>query len=98
MATLNDLVSEIADQTNFSKAAVFGFGRFAREAGLIKQGGRGKGGARIAEQDAANLLIAIGGASITREAPEAIRLFRPMHGYADFAETATCARRLRAEN
>jgi len=84
MATLSDFVSEIATQTNFGRATIFAYGRFAREAGLIKQGGRGKGGAQMTESDAANLLIAIAGTSITREAPNAIQLFRPMRGRVGF--------------
>jgi hypothetical protein len=86
MATLSDLVSEIALQTDLPKSTIFAFGRFAREAGFISQGGRGKGGAKMTDQDAANLLIALGGTSVTREAPDAIRRFRPMQGYVTFLD------------
>jgi hypothetical protein len=84
VATLSELVSQIADLTDIPKATIFAYGRFAREGGLISQRGRGRGGASMTATDVANLLIALSGTSVTREAAKAIALFRPMIGYAYF--------------
>jgi hypothetical protein len=80
MATLQDLVTVLSWATAVPEATVFAYGRFAREAGLISQGGRGRGGARMTVRDAANLVIALGGTATTREAGATINRFRPMHG------------------
>jgi hypothetical protein len=65
MATLSDLVTTLSWATSIPEATVFAYGRFAREAGFISQSGRGKGAAKMALTDAANLLIAIGGTAIS---------------------------------
>jgi hypothetical protein len=80
MATLSDLVSALASVIGLPEATVFAYGRFAREAGYIAQGGRGRGGARMTVADAANLVVAIGGTRITREAGDAIKAFRGLRG------------------
>jgi hypothetical protein len=80
MANLSDLVATLAHVTAVPEAKVFAYGRFAREAGLIAQKGRGRGAAMMCSTDAANLLIALGGTSVTREAAYAIRTYRPMRG------------------
>jgi hypothetical protein len=77
MATLSNLVSAL-DGCGVPQATVFAYGRFAREAGLIAQKGRGRGAATMTATDAANLLIAIGGTDVTREAASAINIYRPM--------------------
>jgi len=84
LATLSELVSQIAELTDIPKATIFAYGRFAREGGLISQKGRGRGGASMTATDVANFLIALGGTSVTREAANAIALFRRMVGYAHF--------------
>jgi hypothetical protein len=84
VATLSDLVSKIADLTDIPKATIFAYGRFAREGGAISQKGRGKGGAKMTATDTANLLIALGGTSVTRDAAKTIELFRPMCGFVHF--------------
>jgi hypothetical protein len=80
MANLSDLVSGLAVVTGVPEATVFAYGRFAREAGLIAQRGRGRGAATMEPEDAANLLIAVGGTAVTREGGEAIKTYRPMRG------------------
>jgi hypothetical protein len=80
MATLSDLITTLSWTTSIPEATVFAYGRFAREAGLISQGGRGKGAATMTVRDAANLLIAVGGTAVTRDAGTAIKRFRPMRG------------------
>jgi hypothetical protein len=80
MATLSNLVATLSWTTSIPEATVFAYGRFAREAGLISQGGRGKGAATMTVRDAANLLIAVGGTEVTRDAGTAIKRFRPMRG------------------
>jgi hypothetical protein len=83
MATLNDLVEALANLTRIPKATIFAYGRFAREQGLIAQKGHGRAAAKMGLQDAANLLIAISGTPVTREAADAVRKFRPMTGLLD---------------
>ncbi len=78
MATLSELVSTLAQVTGLPEATVFAYGRFAREAGYIAQAGRGRGGAQMTAIDAANLIIAMCGTPVTREAGEAIRTFRAL--------------------
>jgi hypothetical protein len=80
MASLSDMVTGLALVTGVPEATVFAYGRFAREAGLITQRGRGRGAATMGLGDAANLLIAVGGTGVTRDAGHAIRVYRPMRG------------------
>jgi hypothetical protein len=80
MANLSDLVQALANLTEVPEATIFAYGRFAREKGLIAQKGRGRGAAKMELEDAANLLIALGGTAVTREAGDAIRRYRPMCG------------------
>jgi hypothetical protein len=80
MATLSDLVSVLARVTGLPEATVFAYGRFAREAGLVSQGGRGRGGAQMTATDATNLLLALCGTRVTREAGKAIVALRPLAG------------------
>lgn len=75
LAALSDLTAILARTSGVPEATVFAYGRFAREAGLISQRGRGPGAARMEARDAANLLLALGGTATTREAPSAIRHF-----------------------
>ena len=83
MAALSDLVSVLARTTGLPEAEVFAYGRFAREAGFISQKGRGRGAAQMSTRDAANLLIAIMGTDVTREAGKAIDRYRALTGYAE---------------
>lgn len=76
MATLSSLVEAIAGVTGLPTATVFAYGRFARQAGVIGQSGRGRSAAEMSIEDAANLLIAIGGTGVTREAGSTVETFR----------------------
>ena len=78
MASLSDLVESLSRVSGVAEATVFAYGRFAREADAIAQKGRGRGAASMTAKDAANLLIAIGGTPITREAGQAVKTFRPL--------------------
>jgi hypothetical protein len=80
MATLSYLVSVLAHVTGLPEATVFAYGRFAREAGLISQTGRGLGGAQMTATDATNLLFAVCGSRVTRDAEKAIAALRPLPG------------------
>jgi hypothetical protein len=80
MASLSDLVTVLSKLTNVPKATVFAYGRFARESGKISQRGQGRAAAKMDLPDAANLLIALGGTAVTREAGDAIDEFRPLRG------------------
>jgi hypothetical protein len=80
MATLTNLVSALAHVTGLPEATVFAYGRFARQAGLISQGGRGLGGAQMTATDATNLLFAVCGTRVTRDAGKAISALRPLPG------------------
>jgi hypothetical protein len=59
MATLSALVKAIAAVQGFDENQVLWIARYLREDGLISQGGRGRGGARMSALDAANLLIGV---------------------------------------
>ncbi|UPT93374.1 hypothetical protein J4G48_0028865 [Bradyrhizobium barranii subsp. apii] len=76
MATLSSLVEAVAGVTGLPTATVFAYGRFARQAGAIGQSGRGRSAAEMNITDAANLLIAIGGTGVTREAGSTVETFR----------------------
>jgi hypothetical protein len=80
MTTLSTLVSVFARVTGVPEATVFAYGRFAREAGLISQGGRGLGGAQMTVTDATNLLFAVCGTRITRDAGKSIVALRSLPG------------------
>lgn len=82
MATLSDLTLAVSHVTKLPAAAVFAYGRFAREKGLISQAGRGRAAASVTDRDAANLLIAVLGTGVTREAAETIKTFRQLKGRA----------------
>jgi hypothetical protein len=84
MATLSQLVSTLANVMGLPEATVFAYGRFAREAGYISQAGRGRGGAQMTAVDAANLIIALSGTSVTREAGKAIETFMALQGWLKF--------------
>jgi hypothetical protein len=78
MAGLSELVSVISAITGIPKATVFAYGRFAREGGLISQKGRGRSAAEMSLTDATNLLIAICGSDVTKDAATTIQTFRAL--------------------
>src|SRR5215471_16707790 len=78
MATLSDLVTALAGVTGLPESMVFAYGRFARQAGLISQKGRGRSAAAMTLTDAVNLLIAVAATGVTREAGSAVESFRSL--------------------
>jgi hypothetical protein len=78
MALLSELVKIVAEVEGLDEVSVGIFARQAREAGHIKQGGRGRSAAKMDVQDAANLLIAVNACALAKEVPEAVPLYRSM--------------------
>jgi hypothetical protein len=78
VATLTHLVTALAWITGLPRSNVFAYGRFAREAGHISQKTRGPGAAAMTVRDAANLVAAVCGTDVTRDAGRAIEALRPM--------------------
>jgi hypothetical protein len=91
MATLTHLVSTLASITGLPRSKVFAYGRFAREAGHISQKTRGPGAAAMTVRDAANLLVAVCGTDVTRNAGHVIEALRPMKGAVWADEFMECA-------
>src|ERR1700680_4344941 len=65
MATPGELVHIIANVLGIPEATVVQYDRNLAAAGLRTKGGRGRSAAKVTSRDAANLLIAIGGAPIS---------------------------------
>ena len=84
MATLAELTDTLARATGLSHATAFAYGRFAREGGYVSQSGRGNNAAQMTLRDAVNLLIAVGGTGITREAELAIAAFRKLRSISGY--------------
>jgi len=78
MAILSDLVSAVAAAEGIDEERVASIARAIREHGLIRTSGRGASAARMDEQDAANLLIAVNVADIARTAADAVAQFRAL--------------------
>lgn len=75
MATLSALVKVIADAQGLDENQVVWIARHLREAGLITQGGRGRGGAQMTAQDAVNLLIGVNAPGEPKDAPITLEQF-----------------------
>ncbi len=85
MATLSELVGIIAEVEGLDHANVNLIAREAREAGLIRTGGRGLSAAKMDFSDAANLLIAVNVSSIVRDVPETTMSYRKLKGWEGYA-------------
>lgn len=83
MVLLSELVKIVADVEGLDEVSVGIFARQAREAGHIKQGGRGRSAAKMDTQDAANLLIAVNACVLAKEVAEAIPVYRAMLSKSD---------------
>jgi hypothetical protein len=81
LATLSELVEIVARVEALDQATVTLIARAAREAGLIKTGGRGLSAAKMGFSDAANLLIGVNVSSVIREAPELVATYRDLEGW-----------------
>ena len=79
MALISDLVSAIAEVEGLPEESVNLVARYAREAGYLSQGARGRNAPRATVADAANLLIAVNGSGcVVKEAPQAVELYRDL--------------------
>jgi hypothetical protein len=78
MALLSELVRVVAQVEGLEEVSVGIFARQAREAGLIKQGGRGRSAAKMSLRDAVNLLIAVNGCSLAKDVPRLVPEIRSM--------------------
>lgn len=78
MATLSSLVETIAGVEGVDPLQVGWIARQLREAGLIRKGGRGRGGARMTPEDAVNLLIGVNSTGTPKEAVKAVTTFRAL--------------------
>ena len=85
MATPGEFVQTIAEALGISEATVVQHDRNLIAAGLRTKGGRGTSAARVTSEDAANLLIAIGGAPISgasvKESSRTCKRYRSLRAY-----------------
>lgn len=68
MAKLSALIPAVANSLGLPEKTVAIYARHLREARLISTGGRGPGGAEMTPQDCANLLVAILGGNLAKDA------------------------------
>lgn len=78
MAFFSDLVRAVAQAEGMDEMTVTGIGQYVRDAGYITKGGRGRSAAKMTSRDAANLLIAVNGTSLAKDAPSAVEKFRAL--------------------
>lgn len=78
MAKLPALVTALAEVDGRERQAVEHIGRTIRERGYIPTGKRGGGAAEMTAREAANLIMALNGADLPKEAPVAIDRFRSL--------------------
>ncbi|MBX6330042.1 MAG: hypothetical protein IRY89_15880 [Pseudolabrys sp.] len=87
MALASELVEVLADATGIERTTLARYARFAREAGLLSQSGRGKSAARMRPRDAVNLLVCTLANGIAQEAPKQIRTVNDMAVYSRDADS-----------
>jgi hypothetical protein len=78
MTSIGDLTRVVAHAEDYDENFVSVYARSAREAGFITHRGRGRSAAVMTSRDAANLLIALNGAALAKDAPNAIAVYRKM--------------------
>jgi len=77
MALVSDLVAAIAEVEGMPEATVALIARYAREAGFLSQGARGRNAPHATIADCANLLIAVNASGcVVKDAPKAIENYR----------------------
>ena len=90
MALISDLVSAIAEVEGLPEATVGLAARYAREAGYLSTGARGRNAPRATVTDCANLLIAVNGSGCTvKDAPQAVEMFRNLLCHAPHGSRTT---------
>lgn len=72
MASPGELIKAVADVLHIPEVTVSSYYRNLREAGHVTKGGRGRSAPRMTANDAAQLLIAIGGSRFEKESAEKI--------------------------
>lgn len=75
MPKISDLIKDMAAVLHIEQTTVQTYARRLREAGLLSQGGRGRGGADATPLDAARLLIALSVDAYAKDAPQTVRDF-----------------------
>ena len=85
MATLSVLVKAIAEVQGLDENQVLWIARYLREDGLISQGGRGRGGARMEVRDAVNLLLGVNAPGTAKQSTALVRTFRELRLSDDLA-------------
>ena len=78
IAKLSTLISICANVVGLRDRTVAIYARYLREGRLISTGGRGPGGADMTPRDCANLLIAIMGTNLVKDAAKAVPKYRPL--------------------
>ncbi len=78
MAKLSTLIPICAHVMDLPDRTVAIYARYLREGRLISTGGRGPGGADMTPRDCANLLIAIMGTNLVKDAAKAVPKYRPL--------------------
>lgn len=81
MALASELVEAIADATGIEHRTMARYARFAREAGLLSQSGRGNSAAQMRPKDAANLLICLLTNGVAQDAATYVRNAEQMDVY-----------------
>jgi hypothetical protein len=86
MARASELIKKMSEFTSIAEVTIARYARFAREAGLLSQAGRGNSGAQMKAEDAVNLLacILIGGTA--QEADTLIKKFQEITVYGRSAD------------
>lgn len=86
MALASELVEVIADATGIERATMTRYARFAREAGLLSQSGRGKSAAHMRPGDAVNLLICLLANGVAQDAATYVKNAEQMDVYSRDAD------------
>jgi hypothetical protein len=83
MALISDLVSAIAEVEGIPEATVTVLARYAREAGYLSQGARGRNAPRATITDCANLLTIVNGSGcVLKDTAKVIEQFRGLRLHA----------------
>lgn len=101
MALISDLVEAIAEVEGIPQSTVELTARYAREAGYLSTGARGRNAPHATTTDAANLLVAVNaGGCIVKDSPAAIASYRTlstMGGYQGTRQSAAGVEYLRID-